>query len=549
MNRSKLASLADNCTDPFLKQLYKGLFERLPQVTIAGDSESYSQFSSKDIDWLQDQLQQETMARYIQQFGQVETMHEARESIKVKMLGDNIVNTKTGIGTMLDPVMYTHSSVPVMCGPAEVSALYANGGLPAIIVDKKSRAMVVQGATFKPYNKDFWTTDKIEMLEDAAATTGFNDTVGDASCDSFLYGGAVLYPVFKRDSLASYLRPLDKLNLEKGCIDRWVHTDRWNTCIVPSYIVTAKDYLLPDTLMIPQSSLEISTTRMSLIKPRPVPYWVALYNIGWCPSDLAGWIRAYYGYDITCSSVPVMAQQMSLVLYKMPLDALNATIGPDRVKQLMEINEEKMSEWSALSPKAVNMVGDVEVVDRTYSGFDQFIGVMKSNLASQCGIPEPTLWHTPNKGFADNTQESLLKQSETLQMNQKFLERAMIPCTDALVAHCFGQDSEEWKNRHSVRMTFNKPVISTEKDLAEVGARYAASISSMSQAGVSPDIALSIAGQFFPTVKISQEMVNSVKESYEKSLETGLPSNQGGAGHSLASAGNKGTTGSFTKAK
>lgn len=341
------------------------------------------------------------------------------------------------------------------------------------------------------------------------------------------------------------------MHLQKGCITRWVETDRWNTVVVPSYIVTAKDYLKPDTIFIPQSSLEISTTRCAMIKPKPVPYWIALYNIGWAPSDMAGWLRAYYGYEITCQSIPVMAQQMSLILYRMPLDALNATIGPDKVKELMKINEEKMAEWSALSPKAVNMVGEVEVVDRTYSGFEQFVGAMKSDLAAQCGIPEPSLWHTPNKGFSDNTTESLLKQSETLQMSQKFLERCMVPCTNALIAHAFGMDSEEWEHRAELRMIFNKPIISTEKDLAEVGARFAASVSSFTQAGVSPDIAIKLSSQFFPTVKITDEMLSDAKKSYEEVLEHQEKTAQNNQlGQKMGNVKGKAeTTGSFTKAK
>jgi hypothetical protein len=289
-----------------------------------------------------------------------------------------------------------------------------------------------------------------------------------------------------------------------------------------------------------------------MIKPKPVPYWISLYNIGWAPSDMSGWLRAYYGYEITCQSIPVMAQQMSLILYKMPLDALNATIGPEKVKQLMEINEEKMAEWSAVDPKAVNMVGDVEVVDRTYSGFEQFIGAMKSNLAAQAELPEPVLWHTPNKGFSDNTTESLLKQSETLQMKQRFLERCLTPCTDALIAHVFGTDSEEWEHRREIRMTFSKPIISTEKDLAEVGARFAASVSSFVNAGVSPDTAIELSSQFFPTVKVTDEMLAKAKESYEKVMEheekMGSMKSQMGSLQGNVK-GKATTTGSFTKAK
>lgn len=534
--------------DSYVKEVYDLISKSAVVGNIAGDE--VAQLSSNDVDRVMEIGAEHVKARHIERYGQIETPTETYNKMYLRIAGDALINNKTGIGTMLDPSMYTHSNIPVMMGPYEESAAYAQGGLPTSIIDKKARAMIMQGASFKALSK-FWDTDKIEQMEEAASITGFNDIISDASTDAFIYGGSILYPAFKDDRPSSYSRPLDKMNLQKGCIDRWVETDRWNTVIVPSYIVTAKDYLRPETLFIPQSSLTIHTSRMALIKPRPVPYWVSLYNIGWAPSDMVGWLRAYYGYEIVCQSIPVMAQQMSLILYRMPLDGLNATIGPDKVEQLMRINEKKMSEWSALSPKAVNMVGEVEVVDRTYSGFDQFVGVMKSNLASQCGIPEPSIWHTPNKGFADNTTESLLKQSETLQMLQKFLERSMVPCTKILIAHTFGQDSEEYRRAEELQMTFHKPIISTEKDLAEVGARFAASISSLVQAGVSPDTAMKLSSQFFPTVKITEEMVNEARASYEEVMDRQERMNQKmELGRSQGNmVGKKETTGSFTKAK
>lgn len=550
MNHIKAHKLTTS-NDRYVKDVYNLIAKAGIESTIAGDSVPVIRLPANAVDEIAQIGFDHVKANYLDHGMQFETPNEVREKTFLRIAGDTLFNQKTGVGTMIDPSVYTHSQIPVMMGPYEGSSVYAPGGLPATIIDKKSRAMVMQGATFKSLDKDFWNNDKIERLEDAAAETGFNDAVSDGSADSFIYGGSILYPVFKKDTPSSYLRPLDKMHLEKGCIDRWVETDRWNTVIVPNYVVTAKDYLRPKSLYIPQSALDISTTRMAIIKPKAVPYWIALYNIGWAPSDMAGWLRSYYGYEITCQSIPVMAQQMSLILYKMPLDALNATIGAEKVRELMQINEEKMTEWSALSPKAVNMVGDVEVVDRTYSGFEQFIGAMKSDLAAQCGLPEPSLWHTPNKGFSDNTTESLLKQSETIQMSQKFLERSMGPCKDALIAHVYGTDSEEWERRDEIRMTFNKPIISTEKDLAEVGARFAASVSSFTQAGVSPDIAIDLSSQFFPTVKITDEMLRKAKTSYEEVLKhQEKTASQNPMGQKMGNTKGKATTtGSFTKAK
>ena len=552
MNIAQATAIADKVNDQYLKSVYDLISKSAIPHTIAGDSEPYMQLPSGVCEQISQLGYSHVQANYIERFGQIQTPAEVQKEMFVKIAGDTLINRKSGIGTMLDPSVYTHSQIPVMLGPWEGSSVYAPGGLPATIIDKKARGMVMHGASFKSENKEVWTNDKIEQMEAAAEITGFNDMVSDASADAYIYGGSILYPVFQRDTPSSYLRDLNKTRLEKGCIKRWVSTDRWNTVVVPSYIVTDEDYLHPRTLYIPQGSLEINTSRVAMIKPKQVPYWVSLYNIGWAPSDMAGWLRAYYGYEITCQSIPVMAQQMSLILYKMPLDALNATIGPEKVKELMQINEQKMAEWSAVDPKAVNMVGDVEVVDRTYSGFEQFIGAMKSNLASQAELPEPVLWHTPNKGFSDNTTESLLKQSETLQMKQRFLERCLKPCTDALIAHVFGTDSDEWKHRSELKMTFSKPVISTEKDLAEVGARFAASVSSFVNAGVSPDTAIELSSQFFPTVKVTDEILRMAKESYEKVMQQQLEIGKQNSAMGQPQGNVKGkatTTGSFTKAK
>jgi hypothetical protein len=519
-------------SDDYFKEVFQFLSKTTRPEYMAGDAETpIYRFRSSDIDALAEIQDRATQTRLVEKYGGFRTPREAYSDCLLKMIGDqqtplsvsappNVKNRTWKWGTVADPAIYTNIDMPISFGPGEASAVYATGGLPQQIIDKKTRAMTMNGATFHSHDTKFWNGDKVEQLETAADETGLNDVAADAICDSYLYGGSVLYPVFKGESPTSFIRPLDKLNIEQGAIERWVNVDRWNITTVPSFIITAKDYLNPDTILIPQSNIELSTTRCAMLRPKSLPYWAAILNLGWCPSDLTGWIRAYYNYEITQMSVPVMAQQMSLVLYKMPLDALNATIGATAVRELMAINEEKMAEWNSLNPKAVNMVGDVEVVDRTYSGFDQFVGATKSELASQCGIPEPSLWHTPNKGFSDNTQESLLKQSETLKMNQRSIERCLNPIRDSIVAHTFGRDSKEWENRHTLKLAFDKPVISTEKDLAEVGARFAASVNSFVQAGVSPDVAINLSKPFFPSVKVTDEMIKMAKDSYEKMQAT-----------------------------
>lgn len=562
------------CNDSFFSHLFTEIGKMVRPTTITGDSQTpvYT-MTSADHETIRSLLDEECKARTVQAFGGFQTPTEAWQQSLLKvgmhrMVGDaypigaNVTNeTQSGVvnnpykwGTLNDPMQWTTAMMPVSFGPTESTSVYANGGLPTDILNKKTRTMVLNGPTFKSFDNKFWTNDKIEQLEEAAFETGLTPHLSDAILETFLYGGEVLYPVFKGESPTSFIRPMDKLNLDKGCIERWVNVDRWNIVTVPSFIVTAKDYLKPETMLIPMDNVEVNTSRMAILRPKSMPYWAALFNLGWCPSDLSGWIRAYYNYEITQMSVPVMAQQMSLLLYRMPLDGLNATIGPDNVQKLMAVNEQKMAEWNALNPRAVNMVGEVEVVDRTYSGFDQFVGAIKSELAVQCGLPEPSLFHTPNKGFSDNTTESLLKQSETLKLSQQFIERSMNPIRDALIAHVFGSSSEEYKERNKLRMVFDKPIISTEKDLADVGARFAASVNSFVQAGITPDTAIELSKPFFPSVKITDEMIESARKSYEEQMklqqQTGTMNKVGGgtSGGQIGS-GQKAQTGHNTKAQ
>lgn len=503
-----------------LLELLRGVKRRW----VEGDTVPLYQFSSFQISSLQDLMEKEVRGRNA---GNFQTLQECKERVQLKLAGDMLYNAKTGYGTLSDPTVYTRPIMPVLCGPSESASVYAGGGLPAAIIDKKATAMVVDGATFiSPSAQadgkklEFWDLGKLQRLEEAAWRTGLNDVAGDAIRDAYLFGGALLYPVFQRERPSSLLWNVNRSRLERGCIRRWVEVDRWNTVFVPSFIPTAADYLHPKTVMVAQEAVEISTTRTCILRPKPMPYWSILANLGWSPSDIAGWIQAYYAYEITQMSLPVMAQQMSLLLYRMPIDALNATVGVNQVDKLMEVNENQMRTWSALSPKAVNMVGEVEVVNRTFTGFEHFVSALKSDLAAQTEIPEPSLWHTPNKGFSDNTQESLLKSSETLQMRQHYIERYMQVAKDMLVAHVWGSDSEEWRRKDEVRLRFDRPMITTEKDLSDVGAKFAAATNSFVQAGMAPDTAMRVLLPLYPSIKLTDEDLSEVQKSYKERQET-----------------------------
>ena len=199
MDKQKLLKLTTS-SDKYFSEVFGLINRSAVQHTIAGDTQPIYQMNSNAVDEVMKLGYEHVKGRYIEHGIMFEDPNTARDKMFLKIAGDALINTKTGVGMLNDPSIYTQSTIPIMLGPYEGSAVYANGGLPSIIIDKKSRAMVLKGAVFKSLNKEFWASDKLDKLEEAAISTGFNDKVGDASTDSFIYGGSILYPVFKKDT-------------------------------------------------------------------------------------------------------------------------------------------------------------------------------------------------------------------------------------------------------------------------------------------------------------------------------------------------------------
>jgi hypothetical protein len=523
------SELSKNTSHPLWKEVY-GILSRGQQIRHHGyTADGIGNHSIEDINGVQHSLWEHILTNKINGGERIESLRECQDRLifdvkkAVRGARDGIYNPISGLGTISDPDMFTGATIPVSISPFEATALYAGGGLPAIIIDKKSKGVLVNGITFKTYNEDFWSDERQDKLIKEIDRTGFDEKISVCLRDSTLYGGAILYPVFKEDNIGSFREDIEDLIrsgvIGKGCISRWAVVDRWNTVYVCNYDPTASDYLNPRSLYVPISGIELNTKRCSVIKLKEQPYWGAIRQLGWGVSDLEGYIRSIYSYYVMAMSMPIMAQQMSLVLYQIPLDAVNAEIGVDNVEKLMKINEDHMREWSIVHPKIVNLVGEIKTIERTFSGFEQFYNAVITDLCARAEMPRPLLFHTPNKGFSDNTTESLLKESEMMRMRQKEVEPLLVEAKNILIAHTFGTDSEEWRNADDIYISFDKPVVATDKDKAEIGARYSATVNNLRMAGVPTKDALVLSKQFFTSVRLSVNILDNSEAAYEKEVK------------------------------
>ena len=497
------------------KQIYGILARGNKSGSYTADGIGKRTHSISDIDEVKAVTWDHILAQRAASGEETQSIDEARKSLIFTK--DSFYNPMSKIGTGADPTTYSAATIPVAIGPFEATSIYSSGGIAEIIINKKAKGVTLNGYRFVSENKEVWTEEKLELLRERLNETGFIDKLSDTMRDGFLYGGAVLYPVFKRDTGESFAYDASTLLrnglLHEGCIDRWVEIDRWNTVLVPEFNVTAADYMSAKSYYVPLSGIEVCTDRSAIIKPKRLPYWGAIRQMGWGVSDLEGYMRSILGYEMSIASIPLMAQQMSLLLYEMPLDTLFAQLGVDAVKKLMKENTEQMKEWSMANPKVLNAFGKVYTVNRQYTGYPDLMLTMRQDIAAQSGIPESVLFHTQPKGFSNNTEEVLLKESQTVKLAQQAILPSLEYIVPYAVLHAFGPDSQEARFIRDVHFSFDTPVVATDSERAETSARFSAAVNSLRQAGVPITAALNITQQFFRDIKISEEDMQLIKAS------------------------------------
>ena len=497
------------------KQIYGILARGNKSGSYTADGIGKRTHSISDIDEVKAVTWDHILAQRAASGEETQSIDEARRSLIFTK--DSFYNPMSKIGTGADPTTYSAATIPVAIGPFEATSIYSSGGIAEIIINKKAKGVTLNGYRFVSENKEVWTEEKLELLRERLNETGFIDKLSDTMRDGFLYGGAVMYPVFKRDTGESFAYDASTLLrnglLHEGCIDRWVEIDRWNTVLVPEFNVTAADYMSAKSYYVPLSGIEVCTDRSAIIKPKRLPYWGAIRQMGWGVSDLEGYMRSILGYEMSIASIPLMAQQMSLLLYEMPLDTLFSQLGVDAVKKLMKENTEQMKEWSMANPKVLNAFGKVYTVNRQYTGYPDLMLTMRQDIAAQSGIPESVLFHTQPKGFSNNTEEVLLKESQTVKLAQQAVLPSLEYIVPYAVLHAFGPDSQEARFIRDVHFSFDTPVVATDSERAETSARFSAAVNSLRQAGVPITAALNITQQFFRDIKISEEDLQLIKAS------------------------------------
>lgn len=508
---STLASLPG--TPEYLKETYKKLADGAPSIAQDGTPRA-GRHSISVIEDIQTLGFEEVKANLVKDGISFQSLAEVKDKMVVKFAQDGFTNPMANVNTPYDTGYYNAAYTPVAMGPMEATASYSSGGLPQLIIDKKAKSVLLNGFQFESKHP-YWTADKLKRLKEYTDSIGFTPKLVDALRDGFIYGGACLYPSFKRDNAETYQYPLKKLLktgiLAKDTIKHWVAVDRWNTVVIPEYNITVQDYLFAKEYYIPIGGIAVATERSAVIRPKQLPYWGAIRQLGWGVSDYEGYIKSILAYEIMVASIPIMAQQMSLLLHEIPLDGIIAQNGLESAKEFMAENDAQMRSWSMNNPKTLNSFGKVYAVDRTYTGYEDLGMMLRQDIAAQSGIPESVLFHTQPKGFSNNTEEVLLKQSEIIRMTQNSIIPMLRPEVEILAISCFGPEEDMMAMLPYLQLSFETPLVATETERSESAARYSASLSSLVQSGVPVKEAVVLLKQFFREVEISGDFEKAIE--------------------------------------
>ena len=410
---------------------------------------------------------------------------------------DSIVNGRWNINNMADPSRANLSLPNIYISPWEANSLYYQKGIFETIINKKSKSILLNGCNLE---NNHLTQKQIDLVKEKMEVHNFKNILAESTLTSLVYGGALTFPLFKKDTpvtTALNLNALLKLGvLGKDCIDYFVQLDRWNTFIIPPYNPTQKDFLRPDVYTIPFLGSDVYHGRCArVITAKQAGYWGQVLNQGWGISDLCGYLQSGMNYKVAVQSLPLMIQQMSILARTVNVDGVLATEGANALDALVEQDTIRTREASPDNPITMDVLGDIKSINRNFGQVPELIRLLRQDLASDAVLPEPLLFSSEKGNFSsgDDTQGNLFKQNESVQMIHKDLECQFKQLAKIMVIDALGTDKDVLEALPYTQIHFDQPVIANALERAQIGKFHSETVFNLVSARLPIDIAVEMA--------------------------------------------------------
>lgn len=454
---------------------------------------------------------------------------------KARSLFDSISNPVTDIASTRDPTMYSEVQPNIYISPFEAATLYSQKGLPELVINKKAKSILLNGLKIKNAKLSAKQIDAVSLT---AIKRDLPKIISDAIRDSLVYGGDLLFPMFKKDTpgttLLSCAGLIKQGVLAKDSIDYFISLDRWNTVHLPFTNPTQKDYLDPEKYFIPYLGADVHRSRCSrLVTGAQSGFWGNMPTLGWGVSDFCGYLRSMQNYKIAVQTIPLMIQQMSIIARTIDVSGVLAAEGANALDDMADRDTVRYSEWSPTNPVTLDLIGQIQVINRQFAHVPELLRLLRQDFASDTNIPEPMLFSSEKGNFSsgDDTEGNLTKQYESVKYIHKDVESQMKRLAQILIIDALGTDDEIIMALPYTEIHFDTPVIANSVERAEIGKNIADTFfqyvagqmpvdKAAELASVSGGDELSINSELLEDLKRRQkESDDFVKAKQEKELE------------------------------
>lgn len=439
------------------------------------------------------------------------------------MIRDSIFNGRWNLGNMTDPTRNNMSVPNIYISPYEANSLYSQKGIFETIINKKAKSILLNGCNIE---NSKLSQRQLDTIKDKMEVLNFKNVLMEATLNSLVYGGSLLFPMFKKDTPLTTTMPLGTLLklgvLKKDCIDYFVNLDRWQTFIIPPYNPTHKDFMRPDFYTIPFLGSDVHHTRTArVVTAKQAGYWGQVINQGWGISDFCGYLQSGMNYKVAIQSLPLMIQQMSILARVINVDGVLATEGSNALDSLVEQNTILTREASLDNPITLDVLGDIKSINRNFGQVPELIRLLRQDLASDAIIPEPMLFSSEKGNFSsgDDTQGNLAKQYESVKMLHKDIEPQFKQLAKILIVDALGTDKEIIEALPYTRIHFDEPVIANALERAQIGKYFSEEVFNLVSAQLPLDIAVEIATKNVSNDLVSAEILEKLKNIQENNDE------------------------------
>ena len=471
--------------------------QELVEESIRKDTEAIANKSNIQLDTLQT-----VSNRASQNIGIVMDCMKSSKPVSAKemhqtAIRDSMINGRWNIGNSVDPARANLALPNVYISPWEANSLYSQKGIFETIINKKSKSILLNGCNLE---NSHLSQKQIDVVKEKMEVRNFKNILAEATLTSLVYGGALVFPIFKKDTPVTTgmnLGALLRLGvLGKDCIDYFVTLDRWNTFIIPPYNPTQKDFLRPEVYTIPFLGSDVHHGRCArVVTAKQAGYWGQVLNQGWGISDLCGYLQSGMNYKVAVQSLPLMIQQMSILARTVNVDGVLATEGANALDALVDTETIRTREASPDNPVTMDVLGDIKSIDRNFGQVPELIRLLRQDLASDAVLPEPLLFSSEKGNFSsgDDTQGNLFKQNESIQMIHKEIEAQFKQLAKIMIIDALGTSREIMEALPYTQIHFDQPVIANALDRAQIGKFHSETVFNLVSARLPIDIAVEMA--------------------------------------------------------